>query len=208
MVTTPFGTSGSLRARKKQQTHERICAAASALFMSQGFANTTVDAIAERADISKPTLFNYFPSKLAVLHALIDRMDAQFVRYIHDTLDAPATTKARLQTLMARSAKYIHRAPELTRLVLVEGLGAIGDLDKARARFALLHCAMAELVAAGQQQGDVRRDYATELLVQLLVGGYLYALLNWLSSSGDNLSQNLEDTARLLAESLAPHRSD
>ena len=66
-----------IRERKKRLTHERICDVASKLFVEQGYSNTTIDAIAALADISKPTFFNYFASKLAVLHEIIDIMDEQ-----------------------------------------------------------------------------------------------------------------------------------
>ena len=196
----------SLRQRKKRLTRRRICDAAAELFVSQGYANTTVDAIAALAGISKPTLFNYFPSKITVLHALIDVMDEQFVRYISDELNTAKSTEQRLRDLLRRSARYINRTPELTRLILVEGFGAIGNLDQAKARFKLLHEAMGRLILAGREQGDVRQDYAAELLVQMLVGSYLYALLNWLSIRNFDLGKSLEQTAGFLAEAIAVKR--
>ncbi|NQV66337.1 MAG: TetR/AcrR family transcriptional regulator [SAR86 cluster bacterium] len=193
-----------LRARKKKETHQRICDAATALFIQLGYTETTCDAIALQANISKPTFFNYFPSKLAVLHTLIDEMDRQFLLYINDEIRQPDTTARRLQSLLARSARYINRSPALTRLILVEGMGALGNVDKSQARFSRLHEAMASLLNAGVEQGDVRTDYSIELLVQMLVGGYLYALLNWLSSQQVDLTVRLAETAGFLAESLAP----
>ena len=89
-----------IRERKKRLTHERICDVASKLFVEQGYSNTTIDAIAALADISKPTFFNYFSSKIAVLHEIIDIMDEQFVSYISDELDN------------ALSAVYTFFAPE------------------------------------------------------------------------------------------------
>ena len=117
-----------IRERKKRMTHERICDVASRLFIEQGYPNTTIDAIADLSDISKPTFFNYFSSKLAVLHEIIDIMDEQFVSYITDELDNQDSTLERLQHVMRRSALFIEGAPELTRLTLVEGIGAIGDI--------------------------------------------------------------------------------
>lgn len=53
----------SLRERRQVETWTQIHEAALDLALSGGLAATTVDAIAERAGISRRTFFNYFPSK-------------------------------------------------------------------------------------------------------------------------------------------------
>jgi AcrR family transcriptional regulator len=52
-----------LRERKKQATRLAIRDAAMALFAEHGFAHTTFDRIAEAADVSRATVFSYFPTK-------------------------------------------------------------------------------------------------------------------------------------------------
>ena len=52
-----------LRERKKQATRIAIRDAAMRLFGGQGFAGTTMDQIAEAADVSRATVFSYFPTK-------------------------------------------------------------------------------------------------------------------------------------------------
>ena len=52
-----------LRERKKRATRAAIHDAAMDLFAGQGFARTTIDQIAEAADVSRATVFTYFPTK-------------------------------------------------------------------------------------------------------------------------------------------------
>src|SRR4051794_29442669 len=52
-----------LRARKKRQTRAAIAAAAMDLFRSRGFDAVTIADIAAAADVSRKTVFNYFPAK-------------------------------------------------------------------------------------------------------------------------------------------------
>jgi len=52
-----------LRERKKRATRTAIRDAAMRLFADQGFGRTTMDQIAEAADVSRATVFTYFPTK-------------------------------------------------------------------------------------------------------------------------------------------------
>ena len=62
-----------LRERKKQKTKEAIQREAMRLFQEQGYDETTIEQIAEAAEISPSTFFNYFPTKEDVV--LYDRYD-------------------------------------------------------------------------------------------------------------------------------------
>jgi len=55
---------------RSQQTVDLILETAAALFVEQGYENTTTNVIAERAGISIGTLYRYFPDKVAVLNSL------------------------------------------------------------------------------------------------------------------------------------------
>jgi AcrR family transcriptional regulator len=68
----PRATSSSRRERKKRLQSKQIVPAARELFIAQGFDETTITDIAERADISVSTFFNYFPTKVDVLFARHD----------------------------------------------------------------------------------------------------------------------------------------
>lgn len=63
---SPANTEG-LRERKKRQTREAVRHAAFRLFERNGYPNTTIEQIAEAADVSPRTFFRYFPNKAALL---------------------------------------------------------------------------------------------------------------------------------------------
>ncbi|WP_434591524.1 TetR family transcriptional regulator [Streptomyces sp. A5-4] len=75
------GTGGSgggmgLRERKKQRTYRAISDAAIGLFLAKGFDKVSVAEVAAAAEISKPTLFRYFPAKEDLaLHRFADHED-------------------------------------------------------------------------------------------------------------------------------------
>ncbi|MGW0788503.1 TetR/AcrR family transcriptional regulator [Streptomyces sp. NPDC002911] len=65
-----------LRQRKKQLTYEAVSEAAISMFLARGFDKVSVAEVAAAADISKPTLFRYFPAKEdLVLHRFADHED-------------------------------------------------------------------------------------------------------------------------------------
>jgi len=73
MVETEVHGLAGLRERKKAKTHEAIQAAALRLFRSQGYEATTVEQIAEAAEVSPSTFFRYFPTKEdVVIHDALD----------------------------------------------------------------------------------------------------------------------------------------
>ncbi|MFJ8788836.1 TetR/AcrR family transcriptional regulator [Streptomyces sp. NPDC102462] len=62
-----------LRERKKQRTRAAISDAAISLFLEHGFQQVSVAQVAEAAEVSKRTLFAYFPAKEdLVVHRLAD----------------------------------------------------------------------------------------------------------------------------------------
>ena len=61
------GDEMGLRERKKRRTRETVRLAAYELFQKDGYPNTTIEQIAERADVSPRTFFRYFPNKAALL---------------------------------------------------------------------------------------------------------------------------------------------
>jgi AcrR family transcriptional regulator len=65
-----------LRERKKQRTRETIAGAARELFARQGYHPTTLQEIAEAAEVSTRTIFAYFPSKEDILFSDFPLMKA------------------------------------------------------------------------------------------------------------------------------------
>ncbi|GAA1940756.1 TetR/AcrR family transcriptional regulator [Amycolatopsis minnesotensis] len=62
-----------LRERKKRRTRETISEAAIALFLEKGFDQVPVAEVADRAEVSRRTLFTYFPKKEdLVVHRFAD----------------------------------------------------------------------------------------------------------------------------------------
>jgi len=63
-----------IREKKKLRTHDAIVNAAFKLMLQKGFVETTIDEIAEKAEVGVGTIYNYFGSKRAVLLVINEKM--------------------------------------------------------------------------------------------------------------------------------------
>jgi AcrR family transcriptional regulator len=59
------------RAEQAERTRRRILAAATELFLSRGYAATTIEAIAAQADVAVETVYSRFGSKAGLLNAIL-----------------------------------------------------------------------------------------------------------------------------------------
>jgi AcrR family transcriptional regulator len=67
----PRDRARAARARRAEETRERIVAAATRLFVENGYLDTTVSAVAKAAGVAVQTLYLGFGSKIALLEAAL-----------------------------------------------------------------------------------------------------------------------------------------
>lgn len=93
--------------RDRGTTRRRIVKAAYELFYRRGYARVSVDAIAERARITKRTLYDHFPSKDDVLAAMLEDQHDLATRQTGDWLDGlPVSPGAMADRLFADLAAW------------------------------------------------------------------------------------------------------
>jgi AcrR family transcriptional regulator len=176
-----------LRDRKKIQTRRAIRNEAMRLIEENGYANTTVEQIAEAAEVSPSTFFRYFPSKEMVLMA----NDLDLV-----TVEALERQPADLPSLQA-----FRRALEITMATLSEDEWRF---ERARLRMVL---SIPELKAAQFDEyrrtvallteADCRRtgrepdDFEVRVFVGALAGG-LMAVLDHASGVPERMYRALD----------------
>jgi AcrR family transcriptional regulator len=108
---------GRPRAAEAGAVEARILTAASALFLEQGFARTSLDQIAERAQAGKATLYARYRSKEALLMAVV-RRSVEHVIGSTTPIDPAAPLETRLATVAASIVRETLR-PEVVALMRV-----------------------------------------------------------------------------------------
>lgn len=94
--------TGGLRHSQKRERQERILKAASALFRRKTFDDTTVEEIAETAQVSPGTVFNYYGSKVNILLSLIEIDTKSLVAAAQPKREAGAATPEAVCEYLAR----------------------------------------------------------------------------------------------------------
>ena len=107
----------SRRLAQSRATRQRLVEAAKSMFIEQGYAGTTLEAVAETAEVSLPTLYRLFGSKRALLTAVLETSfvgDDEPVSFVdrpavQAALSEPAPAKL-LEAFAAVARDFMERA--------------------------------------------------------------------------------------------------
>lgn len=154
----------------------RILEAARAHFFKHGFHNVTMDELAAELAVSKKTLYAHFPSKEALLEAVLrdkyerirttlEQVEAGPARHFPDTLRALLLgVRSELDELQPPFLRDMRKASE-----------AFKYLEQRRARLIRDH--FGRLFRQGQRDGHVRTDLPVKLMIETLLAS-VQAIMN------------------------------
>lgn len=147
------------RERKKEETRGSILNNAIALFKAKGYYRTSMDEIAEKVDVSKPTLYNYFPDKGSILIAYFQSVFADYGKNLEASFKSNQGIQARLEHLLDFKSQTLGDDIELTANYLKYRLQTIfeKDLFENPDRSGLENIILKIMVGA-QQSGELRSD--------------------------------------------------
>ncbi len=201
-----FASGLSRRERRKLEMRARIIETARELFSEQGFQETRVADVCERADIAQKTFFNHFPTKLDLLreiaHAGIERLMFE----IEDIRKADIGTTERLHRFFDTVTAHITQAGPRNRELLVELVHMIsGDAAERSDSVRRLHAAFRGIVEDGLALGDVTRQHDPQALTEMILGAYYVLIFNYANLDDFPIRERGHAAARILADALALH---
>jgi TetR/AcrR family transcriptional regulator, cholesterol catabolism regulator len=167
------------RERKKLDAKRRIGRAAADLFRERGYEKTTVEEIAERADVAKGTIFNHYPSKEALLEVVAEEMFEEVQAALGPLEDWGDTSRELIRRLFLEMARVAENNRALFRVLLFERLKGMYDCaaEDALPPPALM---LRRIVALAQDRGEIREDVEVEQVATVLEAALLASLLVWL----------------------------
>jgi AcrR family transcriptional regulator len=179
-----------LRERKKAQTRQAIREHALRLFEQKGFDATTVQEIADAADVSHMTFFRHFPTKESVVaQDDYDPMLAELIAARPPGEPVPETVRhavgegllriyATDRDLLFARSKLMLSAPSL-RAASMENQLATQQL----------------MLAAIEQRDGVKPDLRTRVLIGASLGALITAVMVWVESDAEEELPELIDAA-------------
>lgn len=169
-----------LRERKKQAVRSTIIKVAMDLFSTNGYHQTSMEGIADRSDVSKATLYKYFPVKEAIIAAHwqedIKNSQQQFQQIIRDHAD----TRSRLEAAYGLIITRVMQNREVYEIYISYRLQHITKPEVHKQLRSGIAENLTAIIASGQQMGELRNDIPLEILLGNLEMLSVIQALVWL----------------------------
>jgi AcrR family transcriptional regulator len=143
----------------------RLLAAAFELFEAQGFGTTTIDQIAERADVTRQTVLNHYPAKKDFVAAWGEHRRNELA-----AMDAASTGSARdgLRRVMNLLAEINMREKRLTQQLREQQIAPQPVPD-----------AVLRILRKGQRTGEIDGSVDPQVAAELVAAVYFDTLSRW-----------------------------
>jgi AcrR family transcriptional regulator len=106
------------KAGKEPDTRERILEVAETQFGARGYPGTHLQSIAEAVGVQKTALYYYFPSKVALYSAVLERMLATFEAVVGRVTEPGEPTAATLERAIDDLNDVLARHPNFSRILI------------------------------------------------------------------------------------------
>ncbi len=176
--------------------------AALRLFRQQGYDVTTVEQIAEAADVAKGTFFNYFETKEAILPALLEWRLQELVVALSPEHGAPASPVARIK-LALRLMASDPLADQTLAQRLFAAMAQQRQMPEASPVQPLIDLLAAQVCQA-QEAGEIRADLDAVYLACVLRALFFQQMAMWHCGYRPSpLPEALDATVNVLLEGIA-----
>jgi AcrR family transcriptional regulator len=201
-----------LRERQKADRSRRILEAASRLFRDHGYGAIRIDDIAQAADVSAGTLYNYFANKGDLLLAIVSMEVEEVLEsgksvVAHPPSDVAESLGTLIGTYYDHSLYYLSK--EMWRTAMAISIEAPGTPFSARytALDGKLARQVCDLIREMQRRGYARIGIDADAVGQVIFNNLNQMFIEYVKQDDMPLSDLLRATARqnaILAEMLRP----
>ena len=184
-----------------------IMDAAREVFARKGFAETTMDDIAEAAGLAKGTLYLYFKSKRALYLAALKHGVAELNTQTVRAMDAAQSAREKIRALIATRLAYARDNREFCKIYYTE-LGNLVHPVYTVAGFRKMYMQQVDFITAvleqAMQDGEIRAGSARQvafMIYDLTRGANARQLLGWIKDSPE---QEVDALCELIWSGIRP----
>jgi AcrR family transcriptional regulator len=194
---------GSLRARHKRRTRDRIYEAAVSLLATRPYDEVTVEEICERAEVGRATFFRFYGSKAGLLGEFSQRLAEQIARQLAGMAGASATDK--LWAVQDAITTAWGSSSASTREMAREWIRNATAAELHDAAPPELLTLVAGIVRDGQRTGELAAGYEANFVAGVVLASLSSVCAGWLGSGDDeSLVRGTRDTVSFLLAGLQP----
>jgi AcrR family transcriptional regulator len=154
--------------RKKEETQSKIIRVAVELFNQHGLEAVTMERIAEEVDIAKGTLYNYFPSKEAIIDAYLQRTFRERSGERLAQIRQFADTRSRLVRLFALLIEGVQAHKEMFEVFMVYRMKQVISFKPAEGAQIGLSLLIHDIIVRGKDAHELRADMPDDILEDLV----------------------------------------
>ena len=166
----------------RDERRAQLLAAAQEVFVANGYHGAAMDEIAETAHVSKPVLYQHFPSKRELYLALLDSHLGVLTDLMMGALNSTSDNKERVQAVMRAYYRFIDSDDQAHRLVFESDL--INDPDVS-SRLETFNKAFADAIARVIAEDTKLPELEAQLLGRGLAGLAHVSARYWLETDGN-----------------------
>lgn len=191
MTLDEVATTPDRRQRRWHDMHDRLYDAACELFLESDFVSTSVDEIAERADVARKTAFNHFPRKRDFIGEWGNRRRRHVLSVLSPELMAEPKLDVVLRHYFDELATLNIEQRPLTIRMLMGWRESGGPFD---ADPHVLMEVLGGFVADAVARGEVSERVDPSRMATVLYGNYFGLLYDWCAGTDDEPPFDLRDT--------------
>ncbi len=178
----------------RDQRRAQLLDAANDVFTTKGYHAAAMDDIADMAGVSKPVLYQHFPSKLELYLDLLDISCDRLVEVVEEALASTDDNADRVVATMGAFYEFVSSASGEFRFVFESDLTGDGEVQK---RLWRVNDEIADAIAAVISEDTDLAPEQAKLLGISLVGIAQVSARYWVSAGPDQIP--LEDAKQLVS---------
>ena len=154
-----------------EESRAKAVAVATELFATAGFKGTSVAAVAAKTGLSQSGLLHHFPSKAALLAAVLEERDREDGDFLTGTTTPPLGWAAfdSLTALVARNSTRPHLVGLFVRLAAEATEPSHPAHAWVQQHYASMRTWLTEAVRTGQERGEIAAEAPVETLVRTTI---------------------------------------
>ncbi len=189
---------------KKKVKRQLIIDAAIEVFSRNGFQNSTISQIAQKANVAEGTIYQYFKNKEDLFFSIPIDKTKEFYNELELHLQGIHGAENEIRKFVWYYLYHLQENPEYARALMLE-MRVNRNFAKAKAfeAYRPLTRKILEIIEGGQEEGIIRKDVNIYAIRHLILGMLEHVVTRWLlKGEKGNLLDQYDEVLELLIQGI------